>query len=585
MANISLKTMTFEGLDNIYKVPQNLDDLGGVLPTSKGGTGTNNLDALKTELDVPEIDTTLSKSGFAADAKAVGDALDDITVDVETDPTLTIANKPADAKATGDAIEALKNYVTPEMYGAVGDGIADDTEAIQSAIDAAIVGEGNVKSVYFPHIKYKITETLNVTGSGVVMFGNSGNSRYTQIIADHESITDAIVNVTKPIVAFHNLNFRSDDDSFMNVVGINYAMTAPFDCDGEVTNCYFYNMATGVKLIGKNLNVWGCNFSHCDIGVDVEVTAESANAYYRGFYVNGNRFHNCGEHSSYSNDTACIKYDQTKATVINQFFISNNYADLGCTFFRGQLQGGVISNNYIVNVHNDGIVCENASSVTYRDNATPIIINNYIATTASPNSDYGINILNGYRCIVQGNTLMSFAKSAIRVNGASGTTICNNVMFCRGSEYNINIISSAHCTVHGNVEQYTATAPEYSLRCVNSSNQPASCDYQGGKLFGDIKIVMPHETVTGVNTAACNLYKVGNMITMTLSGATAAEHTTSDTILTIPEKYRPITDMAFTSASDGARLVLYAATGILKYVGSVSGAHDLRGFLTYITAE
>lgn len=104
------------------------------------------------------IDSTLTQPSMAADAKAVGDALNDITIDVETDPTLSIADKPADAKATGDAIEALKNYVTPEMFGAVGDGITDDTEAVQ----AALSNEAHLPILMTK--KYLITDEVVVGG-------------------------------------------------------------------------------------------------------------------------------------------------------------------------------------------------------------------------------------------------------------------------------------------------------------------------------------------------------------------------------------------------------------------------------------
>ena len=35
-----------------------------------------------------------------------------------------------------NSFEALWNYVTPQMYGAAGDGVTDDTEAVQAALDS-----------------------------------------------------------------------------------------------------------------------------------------------------------------------------------------------------------------------------------------------------------------------------------------------------------------------------------------------------------------------------------------------------------------------------------------------------------------
>lgn len=56
-----------------------------------------------------ELDTTLTQSGKAADAKVVGDAI--ANVKVETDNTLSTAGAAADAKATGDAIANLNKLV------------------------------------------------------------------------------------------------------------------------------------------------------------------------------------------------------------------------------------------------------------------------------------------------------------------------------------------------------------------------------------------------------------------------------------------------------------------------------------------
>lgn len=59
-----------------------------------------------------------------------------------------------DAKARED-ISYLKNYATPQMYGAKGDGVNDDTNAIQTAINENLV-------VFFPEGNYRITARLTM---------------------------------------------------------------------------------------------------------------------------------------------------------------------------------------------------------------------------------------------------------------------------------------------------------------------------------------------------------------------------------------------------------------------------------------
>lgn len=58
-------------------------------------------------------------------------------------------------------------------YGAVGDGVADDTAAIQAAIDAAYTRNGG--TVYLPSGSYKITSTLTIQQSNVVLVGDGSD--------------------------------------------------------------------------------------------------------------------------------------------------------------------------------------------------------------------------------------------------------------------------------------------------------------------------------------------------------------------------------------------------------------------------
>ena len=85
------------------------------------------------------------------------------------------------AAVTRTVQDKLQEFVSVKDFGAVGDGIVDDTAAIQAALDAA-KGRDNsslgrsVFSLYFPSTPggfYKVTDTLVVDGThGIVIYGD-----------------------------------------------------------------------------------------------------------------------------------------------------------------------------------------------------------------------------------------------------------------------------------------------------------------------------------------------------------------------------------------------------------------------------
>ena len=75
-----------------------------------------------------------SGGGFSSDSFGGEVILPDISIDA----TLTQEGMAADAKVVGDKISDLSNYVTPQMFGAAADGVSDDTEAIQSALNTGL---------------------------------------------------------------------------------------------------------------------------------------------------------------------------------------------------------------------------------------------------------------------------------------------------------------------------------------------------------------------------------------------------------------------------------------------------------------
>ncbi len=101
-------------------------------------------------------------------------------------------------RAQFETMRAASEVVTPQMYGAVGDGKADDTEAIQAALDRFI---GTAGEVFVPHGQYLITAPLTIKSN--VRLSGASSAKYGRYNSDIPSAVifyggeDAIESVIK----------------------------------------------------------------------------------------------------------------------------------------------------------------------------------------------------------------------------------------------------------------------------------------------------------------------------------------------------------------------------------------------------
>jgi len=185
------------------------------------------------------------------------------------------------------------NVQTDVTPAAVGDGIHDDTGAIQAALNRA----GENVSVYLPPGIYRITHTLTVTGPlvGVMIVGHG---RATRIVWDgakggrmfwsNGAAYSAYIGLTwdgknKAAVGFdHNAKLRFETEikhqheAFLNFTecGIRIGHEQKY-ASAEIlyNNCLFENCKTGVALLSFNdyNNTFdGCEFRNCDYGIHDE---------------------------------------------------------------------------------------------------------------------------------------------------------------------------------------------------------------------------------------------------------------------------------------------------------------------------
>jgi hypothetical protein len=133
---------------------------------------------------------TVSNAGIVTANSFVGNVTGNITGNVTGGGTFSGNASSATALATGSSTaRSLANrfadIINVKDFGAVGDGVADDTAAIQGALTFALTS-GKRSVVFLPSGNYRVTNTLTISSidSGII---GSGSGIPTRITADHSN--------------------------------------------------------------------------------------------------------------------------------------------------------------------------------------------------------------------------------------------------------------------------------------------------------------------------------------------------------------------------------------------------------------
>lgn len=327
--------------------------------------------------------------------------------------------------------DRLDEHLSVKAFGAVGDGAADDTAAIQACLDAAPV-QG---SVYIPSGSYKITQ-LVVTKSLRIFGDNFTGGSYdgTRILCSTD--TGVSIDVQGSACRIQDIQFIGASNDAAGGGGINQTIlrfkhptNISWDCDSIVSGCSFVYTTKCIDLQGRNLTVYDSGFSNSKWGIWLGTPGLTD---FRGLVVKRCRFHYMAASASTANAPLTgsgIFIDPT-----TNFFaadIQDCLTDGSKWFFVGMLAQGAIKNitgtycqaglAYIYTTGSSlGSVGQKGSiqNCSYTQTYVDPVINNVCNT---------IHITGAWGIDVTGNSINNASGTAI-YTAADRTTITGNTI-------------------------------------------------------------------------------------------------------------------------------------------------------------
>lgn len=262
-------------------------------------------------------------------------------------------------------------------YGAIGDGVNDDTSAIQAAINAANTSRN---AIFIPSGVFRLTGTITLPFHELVIFGDS--RELSQLIWDSNTGTCIDLN-ERTRITIRDLRIDSPDNAGASVAGASPNTTSIAIDATKTQYCRF-----------ENLYIRGFHYG-------VTHGTDSWVAWYEGCYF-------------YHNDFGIQGDGEFNMISVQQCVF--NYCDRGLWIGGGR---GVFINNNWIELCNVGIHKEDYGSLQ--------IENNYIErhNTASINIDYGATITDSV--VIRNNAFLTVKENFSEIN-------------FHGDEYQTNIV-------------------------------------------------------------------------------------------------------------------------------------------------
>ena len=399
------------------------------------------------------------------------------------------------AMIEGDPINVLD-------YGAIGDGLTDDTTAIQNAINAG-------KNIYFPTGTYLCNSTVTVSqNNSLLTFAGGASLTYTTATMTLLTISGndcQVVNasITAPAV-FDGANVQPtygiirvtgektiiDQVRIINVpkVGVWFDNTN----NGTVTNCFINGGTSDTFFTGSNTG-------HFGICIDPGSTGSQGN-----FVIANNNIRQCVQ-GGFSGNYGAASYEQSFAVTGNVFELCWNHG-----WYSAGVANGVAVTGNAFNACQVPVALTGQNHVV---SGNTLVVQTTGSGAATDNEITGIQIRDAVGCVI--------ANNSIKGEGQSGGTVIDlsdNALVSGANRIENNVIS-------GNIIEITNTtvAGVVAIRLVATSTFASNNIISNNVITAPIRINNGLISIIGSNSATSeNNVIQGN--TVRITGATGNGH-------------------------------------------------------------